>query len=310
AATQELGHRIHQGWRKERDDPPPGHEQAPGVQLVMRERHAARRTRPGEPHDVLRADVGREDGRADEEPAQVSARKEIVVGGVLVAPREPPGEAQEEGEVQQNDQPVPAGHEGSPEQVGGPRYTSRGPCQGNPLVAIFQHMIDPLSRRDWLKAVGAAGAGALAVPPVNPGLAPGVSAEPGRKSAPQILPLTSTSEVFVPPRGRAFQKFSFDFPEPSVEFAGLKFGFLVFSRENAYGLDASRMTAAETTEGLEVRASGLVWAGGQERAAGRVSARLRSEGDAVLWDVTAEVGQRIKAVTTVLRGVPRGKPSN
>src|SRR5204863_270255 len=36
-------------------------------------------------------------------------------------------------------------------------------------------MIDPLSRRDWLKAVGAAGAGALVPPPVNPGLAPGVT---------------------------------------------------------------------------------------------------------------------------------------
>src|SRR5256884_5088398 len=164
-------------------------------------------------------------------------------------------------------------------------------------------MIDPLSRRDWLKAVGAAGAGALVPPPVNPGLAPGVStgvsAEPGVR-APQILPLTSTSDVFVPPRGRAFQKFSFDFPEPSVEFAGLRIGFLVFSRENAYGLDASRMTAAETTDGLEVRASGLVWAGGQERASGRVSARLRTEGDAVVWDVTAERAQPTKPRSTAL----------
>jgi len=47
-----------------------------------------------------------------------------------------------------------------------------------------------------------------------------------------VLPLTSTSEVFVPPRGRAFQKFSFDFPEPSIEFRDMRFGFLVFSREN------------------------------------------------------------------------------
>ncbi len=174
-------------------------------------------------------------------------------------------------------------------------------------------MIDPLSRRDWLKAVGAAGAGALVPPPVNPGLAPGVStgvsAEPGVR-APQILPLTSTSDVFVPPRGRAFQKFSFDFPEPSVEFAGLRFGFLVFSRENAYALDARQMTATQTDAGLEVTATGLVWAGGQERAPGRVSARLRTEGDAVLWDVTAEMDQPIKAVTTVLRGVPRGKLSS
>jgi hypothetical protein len=156
-------------------------------------------------------------------------------------------------------------------------------------------MIDPLSRRDWLKAMGAAGAGAL-LPPVN--------------ASPPILPLTSTSEVFVPPPGRAFQKFSFDFPEPSVEFAGLRFGFLVFSRENAYGLDASTITTAESGDDLLVTAGGLVWAGGQVRAPGRVSARLRRDGDAVVCDVTAEMDQPVKAVTTVLRGVPRGKLSS
>ncbi|HVH69221.1 MAG TPA: hypothetical protein VM716_15235 [Gemmatimonadales bacterium] len=161
-------------------------------------------------------------------------------------------------------------------------------------------MGDALSRRDWLKAVGASGAGALAAPLVSPGRARGVGAA-------QILPLTSTSEVFIPPRGRAFQKFSFDFPEPSVEFAGLRFGFLLFSRENVYGLDASRMTAVADGDRLEITAGGLVWAGGQERASGRVSARLRRDADAVVWDVTADLDQPIKAVTTVLRGVPRGK---
>jgi len=161
-------------------------------------------------------------------------------------------------------------------------------------------VLDPLTRRDWLKTVGAAGAGALlpAFPPAP--LRPAVT----------ILPLTSTSEVFVPPRGRAFQKFSFDFPEPSVEFSGLRFGFLVFSRENAYGLDASAMTATATADGLEVTATGLVWAGGQERAPGGLVARLRKDGEAVLCDVTAQLEQPIKAVTTVVRGVPRGKLSS
>lgn len=161
-------------------------------------------------------------------------------------------------------------------------------------------MLDPLSRRDWMKLVGAAGAGAMVpTPPASffPPPAP-------------ILPLSSTSEVFVPPRGRAFQKFSFDFPEPSVEFGGLRFGFLVFSRENVYGLDASRMTAVATPGGLEVTASGLVWAGGQERAPGTLVARLRQEGDVILWDITAAMGGPIKAVTTVLRGVPRGRISS
>jgi len=160
-------------------------------------------------------------------------------------------------------------------------------------------MIDPLSRRDWLKAMGAAGAGALLPVPT-----PTLSAD-----AP-VLPLTSTSDVFIPPHGRAFQKFSFDFPEPSVEFAGLRFGFLVFTRENAYALDASAMTAEGSADALSLTATRLLWAGGQERAAGRVSARLRRDGDASFCDVTAEMDQPIKAVTTVVRGVPRGKLSS
>ncbi|HEX9293982.1 MAG TPA: hypothetical protein VF873_09860, partial [Gemmatimonadales bacterium] len=120
-------------------------------------------------------------------------------------------------------------------------------------------MSDPLSRRDWLKVVGAAGAGAMIpVPPLAAEL----------RMPPPVLPLTSTSEVFVPPRGRAFQKFSFDFPEPSVEFNGMRFSVLVFTRENAYGLDASQMIAQATDTALDLTAAGLVWAGGQERASG------------------------------------------
>src|SRR6266516_6791995 len=132
---------------------------------------------------------------------------------------------------------------------------------------------------------------------------------PTRSTAP-VLPLTSTSEVFVPPRGRAFQKFSFDFPEPSVELNGMRFSVLVFTRENAYGLDASQMTAQATDAGLDLTAGGLVWAGGQERAPGRVTARFRTEGDAILCDVSAEMDRPIKAVTTVVRGIPRGKLSS
>src|SRR5437879_13367288 len=143
-------------------------------------------------------------------------------------------------------------------------------------------MMDPISRRDWLRTMGAAGAGALL---------PGATIlHPGTP----ILPLTSTSEVFVPPRGRAFQKFSFDFPEPSVELAGLRFGFLVFTRENAYGLQASAMSAETSSDAVVVTATRLVWAGGQESTAGRVTARLRRDGDAVLCDVTAEPDQPIK----------------
>jgi hypothetical protein len=162
-------------------------------------------------------------------------------------------------------------------------------------------MSDSLSRRAWLKTVGAAGAtGAGAA-------APSLLASAGR--AVPILPLVSTSEVFIPGRGRGFQKFSFDFPEPSVEFAGLRFGFLVFSRENVYGLDGTRMEAEASGDSLTLRAGELVWAGGQERAAGRLTARFRRDGDTIEWDAAAEMDQPIKSVTAVIRGIPRGQIS-
>ncbi|MFI5280737.1 MAG: hypothetical protein ACHQU1_09590 [Gemmatimonadales bacterium] len=121
--------------------------------------------------------------------------------------------------------------------------------------------------------------------------------------------LTSTSDVFIPPRGRSFNTFSFDFPEPSVAFEGLRFGFLVFTRENAYGLDADAMRVEPSGDGLAVRCERFVWAGGQERAPGSLTAVLQRRSGAVEWDIVAEMDQPIKAVTTVLRGVPRGRIS-
>src|SRR5664279_1471279 len=115
-------------------------------------------------------------------------------------------------------------------------------------------MADDVSRREWLRAVGAAGAAGAA------GIIP--SAEPLRAgAAPQgtpILPLVSTTDIFVPGRGRTFNSFSFDFPEPSVEFAGFRFGFRVFTRENVYSLDLDKTTAEGTADRLTLSAGGLV----------------------------------------------------
>ena len=159
-------------------------------------------------------------------------------------------------------------------------------------------MSEAISRRDWLKAMGVLSAGELLNVP-----APLALPVP-------ILPLSSTSEVFVPPRGRAFQKFSFDFPEPSVAVAGLRFSVLVFTRENAYALDASALTAEGTGDSLTLTSARLTSAGGQLQAPGRVDVRLRKDGDVILCDVTAQMDQPIKAVTVVVRGVPRGKLSS
>jgi hypothetical protein len=160
-------------------------------------------------------------------------------------------------------------------------------------------MTDDMSRREWMKIVGAASAGAVT--------ARGAPEATGAAARVEVLPLTSTSEVYVPPRGRAFTKFSFDFPEPSVPYEGLRFAFVVFTRENAYALDPHKISVSEVPGGLRISCDGFTWAGGQERADGHLVALLRKTGDGVEWDVTAEMNQPIKTVTTVLRGLPRGR---
>jgi hypothetical protein len=104
-------------------------------------------------------------------------------------------------------------------------------------------------------------------------------------------------------------KFSFDFPEPSVEMAGLRLGFLIFTHENAYGLDAASMKVASEGDGLRIDCSRLVWAGGQEGVPARFEARVKETADGLEWDATVAMDRPIKAITTVIRGVPRGRIS-
>ena len=165
---------------------------------------------------------------------------------------------------------------------------------------------DGLSRRDWLKVVGAVGAAGV----VSGAAAAAEAMTPAPlPNAADVLPLTSTSDVYVPPRGDAYMKFSFDFPEPSVAFGGYRFGFLVFTDENTYGLDASRITASETGDSMRLTCTGFVWAGGQEKAPGSLVATFRRSGTTIEWDAAVEMPRPIKTVTTIIRDVPRGSIS-
>ena len=166
-------------------------------------------------------------------------------------------------------------------------------------------MTDSLSRRDVLKVLGVAGA-AIAHSDVAAQLVPPSIVTGDAVPAP-ILPLTSTSEVFTPPRGRSYNTFSFDFPEPSVEFDGLRFGFIVFTGENAYALDGAKTAAVTTADSMTITCTGFTWAGGQERVAGSLTARFRKSGGNIEWDAAVEMPQPIKTVTTIIRGIPRGR---
>lgn len=174
-------------------------------------------------------------------------------------------------------------------------------------------MIDDISRRDWLKAMGVAGAGALISPE-------GVLAQPTASALPmaaatathapgEIFALTSTSEIFIPPRGRSYMKFSYDFPEPSVAFGDYRFGFLLFTDENTYGLDLSRLRVEGSGDSIRLTSDGFVWAGGQEKASGKLIASPRKNGSTIEWDVVAEMERPIKTITSIVRGIPRGQVS-
>jgi hypothetical protein len=159
--------------------------------------------------------------------------------------------------------------------------------------------VTEISRRDWLKDVGAVTAGYA--------LASQTREIPANGT---IVPRTSTTGVFVPPRGRSFQKFSFDFPEPSVAFDGHEFSFRIFTHENTYALSAPQIRVTATDRGLEIACAEFVWAGGQERTPGRLTAQVTraSNGD-IDCAATAEMDRPVKAVAMILRGVPRGRVS-
>src|SRR5690242_16858482 len=166
-----------------------------------------------------------------------------------------------------------------------------------------------LSRREWLLGLGAAGVGALTVDwfARQRGLDTPAPLEVAARYAPgDIVELYSTSDVFIPARGRTWMKFSFDFPEPAVVFGDHRFSFLVFTEENTYALDRAHMTARGGADALELTCDGFTWAGGQECAPGKLNAKFTRNGTTIEWDVTVEMQRPVKSVTSVIRDVPRG----
>src|SRR5215470_15996597 len=134
-------------------------------------------------------------------------------------------------------------------------------------------MDDKISRRGLLKKTlsGVASAALSRAVPSQESIDPPAGADvsaasPGPEKSSAVLPLTNTSNVFIPPRGNSFFKFSFDFPEPSVSFENLQFSFRVYTFENTYAPDASSMTAESAGDGVRLRSKGFVWAGDQQRA--------------------------------------------
>ena len=183
-------------------------------------------------------------------------------------------------------------------------------------------MKNALSRRELLKGAAGAlswlavdGGPALGVPaadrarlgpesgPVDSAAGRGFRGEPDGS----IEPLDSTGGVYLPPRGRGYQKFSYGFPEPSVVVGGLALAFRLHTFENTYGLDRDLMKVSRDGDDLLLECTGLVGAGGQVKVPGTLRSRIRRNGEFTEWDVRATMDRPIKSVASIVRGVPRGK---
>ena len=106
ASFEELRRREYIGAQVERREHPAEHEDQVGVQLPMRKCHAGIRAGPGEPDEVLGADVRSEDRRADQKPAGAAAREEVVGRVPLLQERAPDADRGVGDEVQGDDGPV------------------------------------------------------------------------------------------------------------------------------------------------------------------------------------------------------------
>ncbi len=158
--------------------------------------------------------------------------------------------------------------------------------------------MDKLSRRDLLKTGLVADASLRAL----------AGAQNPAASSDRILPLTSTTDVYLPPRGESDFKFSFDFPEPSVTFHDLLFSFRLYTFENTYALDRSRMAVRDTNDGMEITCSQFLW-GGDQAAPGSLRAVIHQNADWIEWTVSAQMDRPIKSIASILRGIPRGRIS-
>src|SRR3989475_4887331 len=150
------------------------------MQLVMRERDAARRAGARQTDDVLRTDVGREDGGPDQDPAEIAAGQEVVIRRVSVALCNPPGDAEQQGEIQSDDDPIEPAHCGARLHV--TDSLSRKAIRRCPMT---------LSRRNALKLGLGAGASALFAQPAlgeAVAAAPNPAGEAGTVRAPPFPP--------------------------------------------------------------------------------------------------------------------------
>lgn len=150
------------------------------------------------------------------------------------------------------------------------------------------------TRRDFLHASG----GALTGLGVGTPLLPCGAARPNPAG---LKLLASTDGVELPTKDSGHMKFSFSWPEPSVEFGGLLFGFELLSYENTYAIDPAQVSVTRRGDHLTLSAHSFTWAGGQEKVGGHLEVTIKRLPDGALeWSVLSNFHQPVKALKTIV----------
>lgn len=100
---------------------------------------------------------------------------------------------------------------------------------------------------------------------------------------------------------------SFALSQPVFAVNGLRFAVQIYTFENAYGLDGTRCTVAETADGCSITCDRLTWAGGQEVAPGSATIRVVVGPGTTTLTVDAACGETIRCVKLLLVGMPEGE---
>lgn len=180
------------------------------------------------------------------------------------------------------------------------------PSKKSPLLTEHGSVIN-FSRREFIAAVGT-GIVSLTVLGAEPATKAAAAPDPANPAGLQLL--ISTDRVNVPPKASGQMKFSFSWPEPSIEFAGLLFAFEFSTFENTYAVDPSSVILEKGLDRLVFRAHGFTWAGGQEKTPGSLIATIEKRPNGAFeWSVAIKFAKDIKAVKSIVRGLPRGRLS-
>lgn len=102
--------------------------------------------------------------------------------------------------------------------------------------------------------------------------------------------------------------YSFDTGDPVFAVGGWALSFQVITLENVYGLAPEQTTASADGDRWQLVCSELSWGGGQQRAAGTVTAAAQLEGGRLRLSVAATAHEKITAVKILARDLPPLRP--